>query len=194
MPNPCDHSFETLSNYEHDNSYDLFFAMSHGVHRGELKKGKSDDREIFINKLIKKNKNIKFDIYGMNNIQPIWGQNFISKISMSSMGLNLSRGKPVKYYSSDRIAQLLGNGLLTFVHKDTMFGNFLSKKEIVLYNDIDDLGEKINRFKIDKKLRKQIAKNGKASYFRNFNSTKVAKYIIDKTFEVDSKDRYVWER
>ena len=34
--------------------------MSHGVHRGILKKGKTDDREIFINKLINKNKEIKF--------------------------------------------------------------------------------------------------------------------------------------
>ena len=32
----------------------IFFAMSHGVHRGELKKGKLDNREFFINKLIKK--------------------------------------------------------------------------------------------------------------------------------------------
>ena len=35
------------------------------------------------------------------------------------MALNLSRGKPVKYYSSDRIAQLMGNGLLTYIHSDT---------------------------------------------------------------------------
>ena len=194
IPNPCDHSFETLSNYENETSNDLFFAMSHGVHRGLLKRGKIDNREIFINKLLKKNKNIKFDIYGMNNIQPIWGQDFISKISKSSMGLNLSRGKPIKYYSSDRIAQLLGNGLLTFIHKDTMFGNFLNSNEIVLYDSLDDLGEKINKFKKDKKLRKKIAKNGKTSYFRDFNSTKVAKYIIDKTFEVNSTDRYIWER
>ena len=193
IPNPCDHSFEILNNYENDTSYDLFFAMSHGVHRGQLKKGKFDDREVFINKLLKKNKDIKFDIYGMNNIQPIWGQDFISKISMSSMGLNLSRGKPIKYYSSDRIAQLLGNGLLTFVHKKTMFGNLLSSKEVVLYDSLDDLSEKINRFKKDKILRKKIAKNGKKTYFKNFNSTKVAKYIIDKTFEVDSRDKYVWE-
>ena len=163
------------------------------MHRGQIKKGKIDNREIFINKLLKKNKNIKFDIYGMNNIQPIWGQDFISKISMSSMGLNLSRGKPIKYYSSDRVAQLLGNGLLTFIHKDTMFGNFLSSNEIVLYDSLDDLSEKINKFKKDKKLRKKIAKNGKTSYFRNFNSTKVAKYIIDKTFGVNSRDKYIWE-
>jgi hypothetical protein len=54
MPNPCDKSFEILKNYKKDCNYDVFFAMSHGVHRGELKKGKNDDREIFINKLIKK--------------------------------------------------------------------------------------------------------------------------------------------
>ena len=93
--------------------------MSHGVHRGQLKKGKNDDREIFINKLINKNKDIKFDVYGMNNVQPIWGDQFIKKISNSFMGLNLSRGKPIKYYSSDRIAQLIGNGLLTLIDEKT---------------------------------------------------------------------------
>ena len=82
----------------------MFFAMSHGVHRGQLKSGKDDDRENFINKLINLNKNIKFDVYGMNNVQPIWADQFIKKISNSYMGLNLSRGKPIKYYSSDRIS------------------------------------------------------------------------------------------
>ena len=35
------------------------------------------------------------------------------------MGLNLSQGKAVKYYSSDRFAQLIGNGLLVLVDKKT---------------------------------------------------------------------------
>ena len=54
--------------------------MSHGVHRGQLKKGKYDNRELFINKLRKLNKKINFDIYGMNNIQPVWGDKFIKAI------------------------------------------------------------------------------------------------------------------
>ena len=49
--------------------------MSHGVHRGVLKKGKFDE-EIFINNLIKKTPNIRFDLYGMNNIQPIWADDY----------------------------------------------------------------------------------------------------------------------
>ena len=86
MPNPCDKSFEILKNYENKCENDIFFVMSHGVHRGELKRGKIDDRESFINKLLKKGKDIKYDIYGMNNVQPIWGDEFIKKISNSYMG------------------------------------------------------------------------------------------------------------
>ena len=101
--------------------------MSHGVHRGQLKKGKIDKREIFLNRLIKKNEDIKFDVYGMNNIQPIWSNKFMECISKSSMALNLSRGEPVKYYSSDRIAQLIGNGLLTFLDEKTHLNDFFLK-------------------------------------------------------------------
>ena len=127
LPNPVDESFEVLKNDQ--NSFlnnDVFFAMSHGVHRGVLKRGKFDEREIFINKLKKLTPNIKYDLYGMDNNQPVWADNFINKISKAKMGLNLSQGKPVKYYSSDRFAQLIGNGLLVFVDEKTKFKNFLN--------------------------------------------------------------------
>ena len=77
--------------------------MSHGVHRGILKKGKFDVRENFINKLINLLPNVKFDIYGMNERQPIWADEYLKSIANSKMALNLSQGNPVKYYSSDRI-------------------------------------------------------------------------------------------
>jgi len=194
MPNPSDESFEILKNYQNKCENDVFFAMSHGVHRGELKKGKFDNREIFINKLKKLNKKIDFDIYGMNNIQPIWGDNFINAISKSSMGINLSRGEPVKYYSSDRIAQLLGNGLLTFIDKKTCFNDFLSNKEIIFYNDINDLSYKINKYKKDIKEARSIAKNGRDTYLKKFNSTIVADFILSKTFDYKSKNKFVWQK
>jgi glycosyltransferase involved in cell wall biosynthesis len=193
MPNPSDESFEILKNYQHKCQNDIFFAMSHGVHRGELKKGKFDTRECFINKLKKLNKEIIFDIYGMNNVQPIWGDNFIRAISKSSMGINLSRGEPVKYYSSDRIVQLLGNGLLTFIDKKTCYNDFLSNKEIIFYNDINDLSYKIDKYKRDTKEAKKIAKNGRDTYLKNFNSTIVADFILSKTFDYKSKNKFIWD-
>ena len=115
-------------------------------------------REIFIEKLKKLTPNIKYDLYGMENNQPIWADNFINKISNSKMGLNLSQGKAVKYYSSDRFAQLIGNGLLVLVDEKTKFENFLNKNEIITYTKINDLSEKIIKFNKNDKLRKKLQK------------------------------------
>ncbi len=192
MPNPCDESFEVLSNYKKDCNFDVFFAMSHGVHRGELKSGKFDDRENFINNLIKKNKNLSFDVYGMNKVQPIWGENFLSKISNSYMGINLSRGRPIKYYSSDRIVQLIGNGLLTFIDEKTHLNDFFTNKEIVFYKDINDLSYKLNKYKKDTKSGKKIAKAGKQKYFKYFNSKLITKYIISKVYLDKPDKKIIW--
>jgi hypothetical protein len=191
IPNPVDESFETLKNYEEDPKNDLFFAMSHGVHRGILKKGKIDDREKLLNKLFNKNKKIKFDFYGYRNKQPVWGDNFINVLSNSKMGLNLSRGKPIKYYSSDRLAQLMGNGLLTFIDERTCYSDFFTNKEIVTYKNYDDLIEKLYKYKKNDSERKLIAKNGKMKYLKYFNSTLVAEFIINKTYDI--KKKYYWD-
>ena len=108
------------------------------------------------------------------------------------MGLNLSRGKPIKYYSSDRIAQLMGNGLLTFIDEKTCYSDFFNKNEIITYKNTDDLIEKILKYKKDDQLRKKIARNGRKKYFQLFNSTTVAKYIISRTF--GNSQKYIWEK
>ena len=192
MPNPVDESFETLENYKNTIfTNDVFFAMSHGVHRGVLKKGKFDEREIFINKLVKVTPNIRFDLYGMNNIQPIWADDYRIAISKSKIGLNLSQGKATKYYSSDRFSQLIGNGLLVMIDEKTRIGNFFNKNEIVEYKNISDLSEKIIKYSNDDNLRNKIAYNGRKKYFKFFNSKVVAQFIIDKTFY--NKKKYFWE-
>ena len=193
LPNPVDSSFERLQNYKNSNfNNDVFFAMSHGVHRGVLKKGKFDAREIFINKLVTKVPNIRFDLYGLGNKQPVWADNYINAISQSKMGLNLSQGKSAKYYSSDRFSQIIGNGLLLLIDEKTQFGNFLNKDEIITYNNINDLAEKIDKYSNDDKLRKLIAKNGRNKYFKYFNSTIIADFIIKKTFSKRHK-KFYWE-
>ena len=192
MPNPVDKSFETLKNYKSKNlKNDVFFAMSHGVHRGILKKGKFDKRENFLNELMNKLPNIKFDIYGIKNTQPVWADNFIKAISQSKIALNLSQGNASKYYSSDRFAQLIGNGLLVMIDEKTEFSNFFNKDEIVIYKDINDLSKKIMKYSNNDKLRQKISKKGRDKYFKYFDSTKIAEFIINKTFNINKK--YYWE-
>ena len=193
IPNPADKSFEILDNSKKNPKNDVFFAMSHGVHRGNLKPGKFDEREKILKKLLKV-KDIKFDFYGINNIQPIWGDEFLKKISLSKIGLNLSRGKPLKYYSSDRIAQYMANGLLTFIHEDTKYLDFFNKNEIVTYKDLKDLINKIKYYVKNDKKRKFIANNGKKKYLKEFSSEKVSKYILLKTLDIKSKDKFIWDK
>ncbi len=192
IPNPADFSFETLNNFNHDCSNDVFFALSHGVHRGSLKLRTSDDREKFLIKLINITKNVKFDIFGINNIQPIWADQYFKTISNSKMGLNLSRGSPIKYYSSDRITQITGNGLVTLIDEKTGYQNFFNKNEMVFYKNLSDLSEKILKISKDDKLRKKIGRNGKLKYLKHFNSNLVAQFIIDKTFNNVNKTKYLW--
>ena len=194
IPNPADNSFETLNNYEHPCNIDVFFALSHGVHRGILKSGKTDDRITFLNKLVSQTPDIKFDLYGINKIQPIWADHYFKTIQNAKMGLNLSRGDAIKYYSSDRITQIIGNGLVCLIDEKTEYNNFFNTNEMIFYKNTNDLSEKIIKVSKDEKLRKKIAMNGKIKYMKYFNSDLVAQYIIEKTLDINSKSKNYWEK
>ena len=176
---PVDKNIEFFNVYNLRPQKDLFYAMSHGVNRATLKEGIEDDRIIFLNNLVKKIPYIKYDFYGFANKQPIWGNNFFRSLINSKMGLNLSRGKPTKYYSSNRIASIMGNGLLTFIDKKVQMDHFFNSREIVFYNNISDLADKINFYSKNDKLRKKIAMNGQKKYFKLFNEKRITEYFVN---------------
>tara|TARA_Y100000816_G_scaffold17067_1_gene11166 strand:+ start:2926 stop:5004 length:2079 start_codon:yes stop_codon:yes gene_type:complete len=183
LPIPVDPNIENLNVYEYKNRYkDLFFALSHGVNFGKLKKGKSDEREIFINQLMNKYPNIKYNILGISNELPKWNYNFYEELIKCKMSLNLSRGKPLKYTSSNRIAALIGNGIYTFIDEQTKFKEFFNENEVGFYKNLDDLGNKIEFMLSNPKKIDQYGKNGKSKYFKLFNNQRIAKNIIDNTF------------
>ena len=193
LPTPVDRNIEKLNIYNfNDYTYDVFFAMSHGVNRGKIKSGKKDERENFIKELINLNKDIKFDIYGFKDRNPVWSESFYSAISRSSMAVNLNRGKPKKYSSSNRIGSLIGNGLLTFIDYKKKFDHFFSSKEIIFYNNKYDLSDKINFYKRNQDSAKIIARRGQEKYFKLFNEVEVAKYIINES--INSNNKPIWNK
>ena len=193
LPIPVDENIEYLKCYENKNPIkDIFFTMSHGVNKGVLRKNKIDVREPFVKKLINGNPNIIFDIYGYKNKQPIWSQDFYEAIYKSKMALNLSRINNVKYYTSNRIASLVGNGILTFVDVNTKLNDFFTKEEVIFYKDLKDLSEKINFFKENELKRNIIAKKGKEKYFRIFNNKIISDYICSRLFNKKPSKNFSW--
>ena len=179
IPNPIDDSIDHFKNFEiEDLEYDVFVAISHGQNRGILKKGKSDEREIFINDIITELPAIKFAQFGINNFEPVWGSNYYHYLSKSKMALNISRGIYQDSYSSDRISSLIGNGMLVFINEKTNFQKILSNKDVVFFKDRYDLIKKIKFYSTHKNKRIKIAKSGYKKYHKYMSNKVVSNYIM----------------
>ena len=195
IPVPASTLSENLNLYKENNhEYDIFYAVSHGVNRGILKKNKIDERYNFLERIISKSENITYNIFGFNNVQPIWGDEFINEIKKCRFGLNLSRGEPVKYYSSNRIATLVANGIPTLIDEKIKYGDFFSNNEMIFYKDIYDLIDKVNFYKKNERKRKQIGESGMKKYFKIFNNEIVADYIFSKTLGTKPLYNYIWDK
>lgn len=188
IPNPIDPSIDVYRNYQSNKPIDLFLAISHGQHRGILKDHYVDDRVDLIKKLTNK---VSTNIFGYKR-NPVWGQKFFDELNRCSMAINLSRGKPIKHYSSDRISSLMGNGLLTFIHKDFKYNDFFTKNEIVTYKNISELNKKLIFYKKKKSLLKKIAKSGCEKAHKIFNNRIIADYIVKKTMDIKLNTKLSW--
>ena len=194
IPIPADENIENLEIYKSKNRYkDLFFALSHGVNYGKLKPRNIDEREKFLDELIKKNKKFTFNILGYASEQPKWNYEYFHELAKCKMALNLSRGTPRKYASSNRIASLIANGIMTFIDKKTRFSDFFDESEMGFYSDVDDLLKQIEEVSSNMKKINKISTNGKKRYFSIFNNLIISDYILSTTFDIKSKFKYIWE-
>jgi glycosyltransferase involved in cell wall biosynthesis len=195
IPVPCSNVTENLNLYQTRNhEFDIFYAVSHGVNRGVLKKKKIDERFNFLKLLTSASSDISYNVFGFNNIQPVWGNKFIKEISKCKFALNLSRGAPIKYYSSNRISSLIANGIPTLIDEKVKFSDFFSNNEMIFYKDIYDLIDKVNYYKNNERKRVQLGINGKKRYFKIFNNRIVADYIFSKTLGVKPLYDHIWDK
>ena len=195
FPILADPNIENLKIYENKNRFkDLFFALSHGVNYGKLKRGRKDEREIFIKELLNRYENINFNILGIANEPPKWNYSYYRELQKCKMALNLSRGKPLKYTSSNRIASLIANGIYTFIDIKTHYDDFFDNDEMGFYKDINDLGNKIEKIKSNPTKYNKYSNNGKKRYFELFNSKLISDYMISKTFDIKMKKKVFWDK
>jgi hypothetical protein len=191
IPNPVDNSIDNYRNFESkDLEFDIFSAISHGQNRSLLKKGKSDTREKLIKNLITNAPKIKFASFGLDKFEPIWGSNYYYYLSKSKMGLNISRGVYQKYYSSDRISSLIGNGLLVFIDKKTELNKLFNDKQVVFYKNEKDLINKILYYASNDKIRIKFAKSAYNKYHKHMNNMIVTNYILSSVDLINKKNPF----
>ena len=182
LPIPADSSIEFLELYKNKiKTNDLFFAFSHGVNYGKLRKKNKDERISFLNKIKEKLQN-RILILGQDYSEPKWNFEYYDELSKSKTALNLSRGRPVKYTSSNRIASLIANGIYTFIHEETQFYDFFNDDEVGFYKNENDLINKLDKIVSNERNLKKFSENGKRKYFELFDNKIIAKNIILNSF------------
>ena len=176
---PVDKKIDYLKSYIKKNkNIDVFYAVSHGINRGVLKKGRIDERESFIKFLSTKLKKYKTFFPGYNNVQPIWGKDFYKTLMQSKICINYSRGKYKNLYSSDRISSLIGNGCFVLNENANKYYKIFNKKELINFKNKSDLVKKIIFFLKNEKARKSIAKNLYSKYHKLYSSKNTINYIL----------------
>tara|TARA_B100000575_G_scaffold293434_1_gene304803 strand:+ start:446 stop:2548 length:2103 start_codon:yes stop_codon:yes gene_type:complete len=195
LPIPVDPNIENGFFYDYPKSKDLFFGISHGVNFGKLKKSNNDERLRFVNKLINISDNkFNFNFLGLFDEQPKWNYKLNDEIKICKTALNLSRGGPSKYASSNRIATLMGNGILTFIDEKICYQDFFQDDEIITYKNHNDLLNKLSTITNNEKRLIKKSELAKKNYFRFFDNKIVTDYIIYKTFNVKNKFKYIWDK
>ena len=176
---PVDKKIDYLKSYIKKNkNIDVFYAVSHGINRGVLKKGRIDERDSFIKFLSTKLKKYKTFFPGYNNVQPIWGEDFYKTLMQSKICINFSRGKYKNLYSSDRISSLIGNGCFVLNENANKYYKIFNKKELINFKNKTDLVKKIIFFLKNEKARKSIAKNLYSKYHKLYSSKNIINYIL----------------
>ena len=186
MPNPCDPSWESHNNAEKKEfDRDLVFC---GVGL------ESDYRyQLLVNLKSDLENTLHFDTFGILGGKPVWGQAYEDVISKSKMALNLNREEGWSLYSSDRISQLLGNGLLTFIWDKGDMRRLFNDEQVVFFKDLDELSRQIKMFHADDEQRQRIAKNGYYHYHENFSAQRTIQYMIETTFNLPHSHDYIWD-
>ncbi len=123
----------------------------------------------------------------------VYGFDYLHLLSRAKMGLNISRRNDVTLYSSDRLTQLTGNGLLTFCPEIPKMELLFSTDEIVYFKDLDDLLSKLIYFHRHPEEGRRIAEQGWQRAHSSYNAGRVTRYMLERLFDQPLSSDYEWK-
>ena len=131
-------------------------------------------------------KKLKLGIFGSLNRSGIYGHEKEHVLSHSKASLNLTRlPEPMKWYSSDRIASLMGNGLLTCTRAEADLHEIYCKDSMVYYKNTELLIDQVaNALESDQW--KELAKNGWQVNHERFNTKRITAFMAEYVMDINS--------
>jgi spore maturation protein CgeB len=134
----------------------------------------------------------------------LFGSSYFRALANSRMALNINsdRAETAKtrapedelyLYNSDRIAQLMGCGLLTLSYRvNKLMELFDENREMVFANTPEEMRDAVFRLKRDDRRRREIAEAGWRKSHERFNERLIARYIEEVAFRRPLSQPYFW--
>jgi hypothetical protein len=199
MPNPIDPSIEIARGFERDDqTFDVFWAARAGG--GDHP---ADPRVIFPLHL-EKSGQVRIDYHGIGRRPQLFGADYFRRLTDARMGLNVNSDRlggsatqapadQLYLYNSDRIAQIMGSGLLAISMRQNSLGEmFEEDREMVFADTVDELLDTVLHYKSDDAARRRIAEAGWRKSQEELNERLVARYLEEVTFGQSLSHRYIW--
>lgn len=189
IPNPADSALETLDNslFPADSfASDLFYAGNPRV---------GDPRLDFLTRLraTLSHTPLRFNLVGMfGTPSVVGGAAYDTLLAQSKMGLNVNRYFDMKWYSSDRIAHLMGSGILSALYDGDDLQHFFSADEALWFHDVPDLVEKLLWFNTHDDERATVAAAGRQRYHAMFSGERILRFMLEILFQTSPSESYEW--
>jgi hypothetical protein len=175
FPNLVDPSIDVYKNFENSSlPIDFLFCGTDY---------KDPERQQFLGSLQERLSGINARFAGCLGFPRVFGDEYMQLISRSRMGLNYSRRNDVTLYSSDRIAHLTGNGVLTFTPRIPGYEELYGEDEVVYFDGLDELVDKVMYYHLHPQEGALIARKGWEQAQNNFGSDKITLYMMDSIFK-----------
>jgi hypothetical protein len=193
LPNPVDFSVETgLSHERSDLPFDLFFACGHPSRPLRHVCGGLIDMEALIGALMRSIPRLRLRVAGLLGQPHVFGHAYQAALAESAIGLNVSRRNDVALYSSDRLAQMAGNGLAILIDRASFYGSLFSDDEMAFFSSLDELAAQTRRLVAEPARRCAMAAAGRARYHALFNETAIARYLVEVACGTHDPKDYAW--
>ena len=202
IPNPIDPALETHRVFEHASTpYDLFYAVRATTTTGSQE---GNDRLLIPRYVRDQLPELRCHFHGFDGAPELFGAAFYHAIGACTMGLNLSHKTTTKgtlivaseeektLYSSDRLSQYLGCGLLTFTERGFAQERLFSEEEMVFFSSYEELAEKLRFYLTHPEARQRIARHGWLKAHTRMNATLIASYMVEVTMQLPRSHAYSW--
>lgn len=163
-------------------TYDFIFCGSDHKRPG---------RAGFIEGILTHCEGAKIKLGGCLGNPPLKGSDYTDAVRTSLMGLNFSKYNDIYWYSSDRIAQLTGQGSMTLMPRGAGLEILYPENAICYFNDERDLYQKINFFRANPDKAIEIAQKG----YQLAHTTFAAKNVTQQWINAleDKSAKVIWE-